>query len=116
MKSRYLVLLTLVLLSEAKALFYNSDLKVSWYLFSDTKRHLCNVVEDYANIIIFAFVFYHMAFVKIDNEIRNICVFLFILTILDFIHLGLMDTQYFILFKLLLTFIIFKICKRLNRF
>lgn len=116
MKSKHLILLLLVPLSEAKALFYNSNLKVSWYLFSDNKRYLCNVVEDYSNIIIFGFVFYYMAFVRLDTTIRKICLFLFILNALDLIHLGLMDMQHFILFKILLTFTIFKICILLNQF
>ena len=116
MKSKYLIILTLVPLSEAKALFYNSDLRVSWYLFSDNKRYLCNVVEDYSNIIIFGVVFYYMAFVRLDITVRKICLFLFILNALDLIHLGLMDMQYFIIFKILLTFTIFKICILLNRF
>ena len=40
-------------------IFYNSDQEVSWYLFSDSKRYLCNVLEDYSNIIIFGVVFYN---------------------------------------------------------
>lgn len=116
MKSKYYPLLILVPLSEAKALFYNSDLQVSWYLFSNNKRHLCNVVEDYSNILIFGIVFYYMAFVISDITIRKICLFLFVLNAFDLIHLGLMDMQYFILFKILLTFIIFKICILLKRF
>ena len=93
MKSKYLIILTLVPLSEAKALFYNSDLRVSWYLFSDNKRYLCNVVEDYSNIIIFGVVFYYMAFVRLDITVRKICLFLFILNALDLIHLELIEMQ-----------------------
>lgn len=59
LKLRHFLLLAMVPLSEIKAIFYNSDQKVSWYLFSDTKRYLCNVLEDYSNIIIFGVVFYN---------------------------------------------------------
>ena len=112
MKSKHWILLLLIPLSEIKAVFYNSDLKVSWYLFSDNKRYLCNVLEDYSNIIILSTVFYYLTFVKIDSKTRNICLFLFILNVLDLIHLGLMDMEYFIPLKLLLAFIILKICNR----
>jgi len=116
MKSKHLILLTLVPLSEAKALFYNSDLRVSWYLFSDNKRFLCNVIEDYSNIIIFGIVFYYMAFVRFDITIRKICLFLFMLNAFDLIHLGLMDSIYFVFLKLLLTYFTIKICNKLKRF
>ena len=116
MSFKHLILLILVPLSEAKALFYNSDLQVSWYLFSDNKRYLCNAVEDYSNILIFGIVFYYMAFVKFDINIRKICLFLFILNAFDLIHLGLLDMWYFVPLKLILTYITLKICTQLNRF
>ena len=116
MKSKYLILLLLVPLSEVKALFYNSDLRVSWYLFSDNKRYLCNVIEDYSNILIFGIVFYYMAFVKIDINIRKICLFLFILNAFDLIHLGLLDMQIFILLKLVITYIIYRFWLKLKAF
>lgn len=116
MKNKYLILLILVPLSEMKALFYNSGLKVSWYLFSDNTRYLCNVIEDYSNIFIFGVVFYYLAFVKIDITIRKICLFLFVLNALDLIHLGLMDCIYFVPLKLLLTLFALKICIKLKLF
>ena len=116
MKSKHWILLLLIPLSDIKALFYNSNLKVSWYLFSDNKRYLCNVLEDYSNIIILSTVFYYITFVKLDLKTRNICLFLFIINVLDFIHLGLFDMQYFITLKLLLAFIILKICNKLKNF
>lgn len=116
MKNKHFILLILVPLSEAKALFYNSDLRVSWYLFSDNKRYLCNVIEDYSNIIIFGIVFYYMAFVILDITIRKICLFLFVLNAFDLIHLGLLDCFYFVPLKLLLTYVTLKICITLNRF
>ena len=114
MKSKHLILLFLIPLSEIKALFYSSDLKVSWYLFSDHKRFICQVLEDYANIIILSTVFYYLCFLTIDKKTKQIAGFLFIINILDFIHLGLMDMQYFTPLKLLLAFVIFKICSRLR--
>lgn len=116
MKSKHIVLWLLVPLSEAKALFYNSDLRVSWYLFLDNKRYLCNVVEDYSNIVIFGIVFYYMSFVRFDITIRKFCLFLFVLNAFDLIHLGLMDSLYFIALKLLLTYFTLKICSKLKLF
>jgi hypothetical protein len=114
MKSKHWILILLVPLSEAKALFYNYDLKVSWYLFSENKRFLCNVIEDYSNIIIMSTIFYYISFVKLDLLTRNICLFLFVLNLLDFIHLGLMDLEGFIALKLLLAYIILKLCNKLK--
>lgn len=116
MKSKHWILLLLIPLSEIKALFYNSNLKVSWYLFSDNKRFLCNVLEDYSNMVIFGVVFYYLAFIKVDLRTRNISIFLFIINALDFIHLGLMDMQYFIPLKLLLAYIILNLCNKLKIF
>ena len=116
MKSKHIILLFLIPLSEIKALFYNSDLKVSWYLFSEHKRYVCQVLEDYSNIIILSTVFYYLCFVKIDKKVKEIGLFLFIINVLDLIHLGLMDLQYFTPVKLLLAFIIFKICNKLGSF
>jgi hypothetical protein len=116
MKSKYWILLLLIPLSEIKALFYNSNLKVSWYLFSDNKRFICNVLEDYSNMLIFGVVFYYLAFVKIDLRIRNISIFLFIINALDLLHLGLMDMEYFIPLKLLFSYIILRLCNKLKIF
>jgi len=112
MKSKHWILILLIPLSEIKALFYNSNLKVSWYLFSDNKRFICNVLEDYSNMVIFGVVFYYLAFIKIDLRIRNISIFLFIINALDLIHLGLMDMQYFIPLKSLLSYFILRLCNK----
>lgn len=106
MKSRHWLLLCLVPLSEIKAIFYNSELKVNWYLFSDNKKYLCNVVEDYSNILIFSIIFYFIAFLNIDKLTRQIATYLFVLNTLDFIHLGLYDMQGFLAIKLFITAII----------
>lgn len=116
MKSKHWILLLLIPLSNIKALFYNSDLKVSWYLFSDNKRYLCNVLEDYSNLIILGTLFFYIAFVNIDISIRKISLFLFIINALDFIHLGLMDMESFIALKLLLAYILFSLCSKLKIF
>jgi len=116
MKSKHWILFLLIPLSETKALFFNSDLKVSWYLFSDNKRFLCNVIEDYSNILILATVFYYISFVTIDLKIRNICIFLFIINVLDLIHLGLMDLEYFTFVKLAIALLLLKICNKLKTF
>lgn len=116
MKSKHYLLLLLVPFSEIKALFYNSDIKVYNSLFSDKKSYLCNVVEDYTNVIIFSVLFYFITFIKIDKTTRKICFFLFVLTLLDFIHLGLMDMQYFIAVKIFIAFIIYKLCNKLGTF
>lgn len=112
MKLKHWILILLIPLSEAKALFFNSNVKVSWYLFSNHKRFLCNVVEDYSNIIILSVVFYYMAFIKFDSLLRNICLFLFIINILDLVHLGLLDLELFIPFKLLLAGLILFLCNK----
>lgn len=116
MKSKHIILFLLIPLSNIKALFYHSDLRVSWYLFSDNKRYLCNVLEDYSNLIIFGTLFFYIAFVRIDKNIRKISLFLFVINALDFIHLGLMDMESFIALKLLLSYLIFNLCNRLRIF
>lgn len=96
----------LVPLSEIKALFYNSNIKVSWYIFSNNKKFLCNVLEDYSNIIIISTIFYYYLFITMTRRLKIIVFFLFTLSILDFIHLGLMDMQYFIATKIFISLII----------
>ena len=67
-------------------------------------------------MLIFGVVFYYLAFIKVDLMARNIAIFLFIINGLDLLHLGLMDMQYFIPLKLLLAYIILKLCNRLKIF
>jgi len=106
MKSKHLLLLILIPLSEIKAVFYESDLKVRFSLFSEQKKYLCNVVEEYANIIIVGIVFYFLAFVKPDLTTKQIALFLFIINALDFVFLGLMS-NYLYLLKIPLSGLIF---------
>ena len=102
MKSKNLILLLLVPLSEIKAIFYRCDIKVSWYLFSDNKKYLCNVIEDYSNILIIGIIFYYSLFVKFDLHTKQIILLLFILNGFDLLFLGLFDNAYYLL-KLPLT-------------
>lgn len=97
MKSKYLILLSLIPLSEIKSIFYDSDIRVSGYLFSDNKRYLCNVLEDYSNVIIIGVILFYSLFVKLDIICKQIIFFLFIVNALDLVFLGLMDNNYYIL-------------------
>jgi len=106
----------LIPFSEAKAIFYNIDMKVSWYLFSDHQRQICMVIEDYSNIIIFGVVFYFLSELERDKKTIEVARFLFVLNALDFIHLGLNDMQYFIMLKLLLAYGIYLLWSKLKRF
>lgn len=111
---KYILLLSLIPLSEIKAIFYDSDLKVKWFLFAENKKLLCNVVESYSNIIIFGIVFYFLAFIKTDVNIRKICLFLFVINLLDLFFIGLMGNALYPL-KIFLSIIIYSIlCRRLK--
>jgi hypothetical protein len=105
-KRKHIVLLLLIPLSEIKSIFYESDLRVSWYLFSDNKRLMCNVLEDYSNCIIIGVVFYYSLFVDKDLKTKQMLFFLFVMNALDFVFLGLMDNNYYLL-KLPLSAIIY---------
>jgi len=107
MRFKHLILLLLIPFSEIKAIFYNVDMAVAGYLFSDHKRQICMVVEDYCNIIIIGVVMGFFVFSKRDKISVQIVLFLFILNALDFLHLGLYDMQGFIIAKLVLAYIIF---------
>lgn len=112
MKSKHIILFLLLPLSEIKSIFYNSDLKVDWFLFSENKRYLCNVLEDYSNIFIIGIILYFYLFLKNDIVSRQIMFFLFILNALDLLFLGLMDNELYLL-KLPLSLIIYTyaLCK-----
>ena len=109
MRSKHFFLLLLVPLSEIKALFYNSNLRVRYSLFTDEKKYLCNVLEDYANIIILGTVFYLLVFCKIYKNTKLLSMLLFTLNALDLLHLGLMDVQFLAIPKLIFSFIIVKL-------
>lgn len=112
MKSKHIILFLLLPLSEIKSLFYNSDKKVDWFLFSDNKRFLCNVLEDYSNIIIIGVVLYYYLFTIRDQTSKQIIFFLFVLNALDLLFLGLMDNEMYLL-KLPISLIIYTyaLCK-----
>lgn len=106
MRLKHVILLMLVPFSEIKALFYNSNESVRFSLYTEEKKYLCNVLEDYSNIIIFSVIFYYFVFSKQDKISRKICLGLFVLNTLDFLHFGLMDLPILVLPKIGLTFII----------
>ncbi len=106
MKSKHIILFLLLPLSEIKSIFYNSDIKVDWYFLCDRKRFLCNVLEDYSNIIILGVIFYFYLFTKRDKKSKQIIFFLFILNALDLLFLGLMDNELYLL-KLPISLIIY---------
>ncbi len=89
-------------------------MKVSWYLFSDHKRQLCMVVEDYCNVVIFGVVFWHLYKETRDLILKQIALFLFVLNALDFLHLGLYDMEGFIIAKIFLAFVIYKLWLKLK--
>lgn len=116
MRLRHIILILLIPFSEIKAIFYNVDMVVSGYLFSDHKRQLCLVVEDYCNIIIIGVVLWYLFEASQDKILKQIVLFLFILNALDFLHLGLYDMQGFIALKLLLAYgIYYKLWSKLKR-
>lgn len=100
------ILLALIPLSEVKAVFYQSNTKVNWFLFSDHKKYLCNTLEDYSNIIIIGVIMYVYLFCKRNIITNQIILFLFIINALDFVFLGLMDNFLYLL-KIPLSIIIF---------
>jgi len=104
MRLKHLILILLIPFSEIKAIFYNVDKVVSWYLFSDHQRQLCMVLEDYSNIIIFGVVFWFVSEEKRDIHTIALGRYLFCLNALDLIHLGLYDMQGFIIAKLVLAY------------
>ena len=106
MKSKHIILFLLLPLSEIKSIFYNSDKKVDWFLFSDHKRFLCNVLGDYSNIVIIGIILYFYLFTKRDIVSRQIIFFLFVLNGLDLLFLGLMDNELYLL-KLPISLIIY---------
>lgn len=75
-------------------------------MFYDHKRFLCNVLEDYSNIVIIGIILYFYLFTKRDIVSRQIVFFLFILNALDLLFLGLMDNQLYLL-KLPISLIIY---------
>jgi len=115
MRLKHFLLLLLIPFSEIKAIFYNVDMAISGYLFSDHKRQICLVVEDYCNIIIIGVVMGFFVFSKRDKISTQIVLFLFILNALDFLHLGLYDMQGFIIVKLVLAYGIYKLWFKLKR-
>ena len=99
-------LLSLLPFGEIKAIFYHSDLRVDWYIFSDNKRYLCNVLEDYAIAITFIVIFAYMYWAKKTPFGVEVIKFLFVVSLLDILHLGAFDKQGLIMLKFSLAIII----------
>ena len=106
MRSKHLILLSLIPLSEVKAVFYQSNARIRFSIFSEETRLLCNVYEWYANIFIIGVIFYFLAFLKPDFITKKIALFLFIINGLDFVFLGLMGNLFYLL-KIPLSLLIF---------
>lgn len=99
-----LLLVILLPINRVQELFYKSDEKVDWYLFRDTKRYISSVIEDYAIAISFIVVFAYICFGKKTGLNKAITKFLFVLVCLDFIHLGLLDSQFLLTVKFIMAF------------
>ena len=106
MENKHYLLLSLIPLSELKAVFYSSDLEIRYAIFSNETRYICRVIEMYSDILIIGIVFYFLAFLKIDLITKKIALFLFIINALDFVFLGLMDNFLYLL-KIPLSLLIF---------
>ena len=109
-----LCLILLIPLAEAKAIFYHYDYKMKAALFFGEYRWVCNVVEDYCNIIIFGVIIYYVIKETANVKIKETARYLFVLNALDLIHLGLLDMQYFIIAKLILAYGIYFIWSKLR--
>jgi len=109
MKSRHWILISLLFISEIKAIFYNSNISYEWYLVPDHSRFLCNILKDIStSIIIIVLCLYALKGAK-DNLLRFIISCLITLSILDLIHLAVNDMQGFVLLKIALALGITKI-------
>ncbi|MNY08875.1 hypothetical protein D3C86_1417530 [compost metagenome] len=94
-KRKYIILLLLIPLSEIKAIFYDYDEKVSWYIFSDNKRFACNIIENYTNTIVYGVLLFYPLFVKMDIICKQIYLFLLVTCFYDFVFTALFDNNYF---------------------
>lgn len=113
-RKKVLCLILLIPLAEIKAIFYHSNIKIKSGIFVGNPRYLCNVLESYADVIIFGVIFYYISNVDIDKETKETAKFLFILNVLDLIHLGLLDMQYLVIAKLLLAYAIYYLWSKLR--
>lgn len=109
MKGRHWLLISLLFISEIKAIFYNSDIRFYWLLDPEHSRLLCNILKDIStSIIIIVLCFYALRGAK-DNILRFIISSLITLSFLDLIHLAINDMQGFVLPKIALALGINKI-------
>jgi hypothetical protein len=109
MKGRHWILISLLFVSEIKAIFYDSEIRFYWILNPEHSRLLCNILKDVStSIITIVLCFYALKGAK-DNILRFIVSSLISLSILDLIHLAINDMQGFVLLKIALAFGITKI-------
>lgn len=94
-----ILLFLLIPIGELKAVFYHLDTKVDWYLFSDNARFLCNVMEDYGNVLTFIVLFAYILYAPRTPFGTGVCRFMLIISILDLLHLGAYDMQGLMLVK-----------------
>lgn len=91
---KYIILLVIIPFSEIKAIFYDYDDKVSWYIFSDHQRFACNIIERYTDMIIYGVILYYPLFVKMDIICKQIYLFLLVTCFWDFIFTLLFDNDH----------------------
>jgi hypothetical protein len=112
MKSRHWLLISLLFVSEIKAIFYDSDIRYYWLLNPEHSRYLCNILKDIsASTIIIILCFYALKGAK-DGLLRFIISCLITLSFLDLIHLAINDMQGFVLLKIALSIGITKIIRQ----
>lgn len=109
MKGRHWILISLLFISEIKAIFYDSDIRYYWLVDPEHSRLLCNILKDISmSIICIVLCFYALKGAK-DRMLRFIISSLITLSFLDLIHLAINDMQGFVLTKIALAIGITKI-------
>lgn len=109
MKGRHWLLVSLLFISEIKAIFYDSEIRFYWLLNPEHSRLLCNILKDIStSIIIIVLCFFALRGAK-DNISRFIISSYITLSFLDLIHLAINDMQGFVLLKIALALGINKI-------
>ena len=102
-----ILLILLIPFGELKSFFYHSDLKVDWYLLSNNQRYLCYTIEDYSITLTFIIIFAYMKWAPRTKFGTEMIKFLFIVSVLDLIHLVTYDKQGMVLLKFGLAIVIF---------
>lgn len=86
MKKKYknYLLLSLVLISQAHIVFRDSNIKIDWFLFTDTKRFLNFSI--FQLCIYIKFIVLSYCIIYNDNINKRIAKYLLILSVLDVFH------------------------------